>query len=185
MDATGTAGKVEFEWTPGAQIYHATFSPDGAYADCQRRSPRLFVGRQDRQRGRRAAASALCALRRLQPRWEDAAHRQRPALVVRDVALPQVPSEPKVSLTHNASVVYGEFSADGREILSVDFGGTARVWNVETAQERTELRRSEITLARLSLTEDAWRLRERTVSCESGTRQPALRSASPCRTSTG
>jgi WD40 repeat protein len=73
-------------------------------------------------------------------------------LAVWDVAvLPQGPSEPKVSLTHNGELVlYGEFSADGREILSVESGGTARVWNVETAQERTELRRSEITLATLS-----------------------------------
>jgi hypothetical protein len=30
-DATGTSGKAAFVWTPGAQIYHATFSPDGAY----------------------------------------------------------------------------------------------------------------------------------------------------------
>ena len=121
-------------------------------ADCQRGSPRPFVGRQDRQRGRRAAASRRVHYAAFSRDGKMLLTASEQLLVVWDVAaLPQVPSEPKVSLTHDGELVlYGEFSADGREILSVDFGGTARVWNVETAQERTELRRSEITLARLS-----------------------------------
>ena len=151
-DATGTTGKAEFVWTPGAQIYHATFSPDGAYALTASgdRLARLW----DVKTGKEAAALPhsryvrYAAFRRDGKLLLTASAQQ---LLVWDVAvLPQVPSEPKVSLTHDTPVIYGEFSADGREILSVDFGGTARVWNAETAQERTELRRSEITLARLS-----------------------------------
>lgn len=153
-NATGTAGKAEFVWTPGAQIHHATFSPNGAYAltASEDHLARLW----DVKTGKEAAA--LPHLRRVKyaafsrdGKMLLTASGQR--LEVWDVAaLPQVPSEPKVSLMHNdnALVIYGEFSADGQEILSVDFGGSARVWNVETAQERTELRRSEITLARLS-----------------------------------
>ena len=152
-DATGTAGKAEFVWTPGAQIYHATFSPDGAYAltASEDHLTRLW----DVKTGKEAAALPHPRRVRYAAFSRDGkmlltASDQR--LLVWDVAaLPQVPSEPKVSLTHDDKLVlYGEFSADGREILSVDSGGTARVWNVETAQERTELRRSEITLARLS-----------------------------------
>ncbi len=151
-DATGTTGKAEFVWTPDAQIYHATFSPDGAYALTA--SGDHLARLWDVKTGKEAAA--LPHPRRVryaafsrEGKMLLTASDQR--LVVWDVAaLPQVPSEPKVSLTHDAPVLYGEFSADGREILSVDFGGAARVWNVETAQERTELRRAEITLARLS-----------------------------------
>ena len=151
-DATRTAGKAEFVWMPGAQIYHATFSPDGAYAltASEDRLARLW----DVKTGKEAAALSHPRRVRYAAFSRDrkmllTASDQR--LVVWDIAaLPQVPSEPKVSLTHNASVVYGEFSADGREIFSVDFGGTARVWNVETAQERIELRRTEIIMARLS-----------------------------------
>jgi WD40 repeat protein len=152
LDATGTAGKAEFVWTPGTQIYHATFSPDGVYVltASEDHLARLW----DVKSGKEAAALPhsryvrYAAFRRDGKMLLTASAQQ---LLVWDIAaLPQVPSEPKVSLTHDTPVIYGEFSADGREILSVDFGGTARVWNAETAQERTELRRSEITLARLS-----------------------------------
>ena len=152
-DATRTAGKAEFVWTPGAQIYHATFSPDGAYAltASEDHLARLW----DVKTGKEAAALPhprrvrYAAFSRDGKMLLTASGQQ---LGVWDVAaLPQVRSEPKVSLTHDDKLVlYGEFSANGREILSVDSGGTARVWNVETAQERTDLRRSEITLARLS-----------------------------------
>jgi dipeptidyl aminopeptidase/acylaminoacyl peptidase len=140
-------------WTPGAQIYHATFSPDGAYV--------LTASDDDLARlwyiktGKEAAALPhphrvrYAAFSRDGKMLLTASGQQ---LGVWDVAAPpQVPSEPKVSLTHDDELVlYGEFSTDGREILSVTFDGTARVWNVWTAQERTELRHSEITLARLS-----------------------------------
>lgn len=152
-DTTGTDGKPEFVWTPGAQIYHATFSPNGAYAltASEDRLARLWNVKTGKE------AAALPHPRRVRyaafsrdGKMLLTASDQR--LVVWDVAaLPQVPSEPKVSLTHDDKLVlYGEFSANGREVLSVDFGGIARVWNVETGQERTELRRSEIRLARLS-----------------------------------
>jgi WD40 repeat protein len=152
-DATGTAGKATFVWTPGAQIYHATFSPDGAYVLTA--SDDDLARLWDVKTGKEAAALPhqhrvrYAAFRRDGKMLLTASGQQ---LGVWDVAaLPQVPSEPKVSLTHDDQLVlYGEFSADGREILSVDFGGTARVWNVETAQERIKLRRSEITVARLS-----------------------------------
>jgi WD40 repeat protein len=152
-EATGTAGKAEFVWTPGAQIYHATFSPDGAYAlsASEDRLARLWDVKTGKQAAalphpRRVRYAAFSRDRKMLLTASD----QR--LVAWDVAaLPQVPSEPKISLRHDAPVLYGEFSADGREVLSVDFGGTVRVWNVETAQERTELRRAEIILARLSL----------------------------------
>ena len=151
-DATGTAGKAEFVWAPGAQIYHATFSPDGAYAlaASEDHLARLW----DVKTGKEAAALPHPRRVRYAAFSRDGkmlltASAER--LAVWDfAALPQVPSEPKVSLTHDEMVLYGEFSADGREILSVDFQGTARVWDIETAQERTELRRSEIILARLS-----------------------------------
>lgn len=147
-----TAGKPEFVWLPGAQIYHATFSPDGAYAltASEDHLARLWDVKNGKEaaalpHSRRVSYAAFSRNRKMLL----TASGQR--LVVWDVAaLPRVPSESKVSLTHDAPVLYGEFSADGREILSVDFGGTARVWNVETAKERTELRRSEIRLARLS-----------------------------------
>jgi WD40 repeat protein len=152
-EATGTAGKAEFVWAPGAQIYHTTFSPDGAYAltASEDRLARLW----DVKTGKEAAALPhphrvrYAAFSRDGMRLLTASAE---LLLVWDVAvLPQVPSEPKVSLTHdNELVLYGEFSADGRKILSVDSGGTARVWNVETTPERPELQRSEITLARLS-----------------------------------
>jgi WD40 repeat protein len=151
-DAIGTTGKAAFVWTPGAQIYHATFSPDGAYALTA--STDHFARLWDVKTGKETAALShprdvsYAAFSRDGKRLLTASAE---LLLVWDVAaLPQIPSEPKVSLTHDELVLYGEFSADGREILGVDFGGTARVWNVETAQERTELRRSEITLARLS-----------------------------------
>jgi len=151
-DATGTAGKAEFVWSPGAQIYHAIFSPDGAYAltASEDHLARLW----DVKTGKEVAALPHPRRVRYAAFSRDGkmlltASAER--LVGWDVAaLPQVPSEPKVSLTHGAMVLNGEFSADGREILSVDFQGTARVWNIETAQERTELRCSEIILARLS-----------------------------------
>lgn len=151
-DATGTAGEAGFVWSPGAQIYHATFSPDGAYAltASEDRLARLW----DVKTGKEAAALPHPRRVRYAAFSRDGKMlltASAELLVVWDVAaLPQVPKEPKVSLTHDAMVLYGEFSADGREILSVDFQGTARVWNIETAQERTELRRSEIILAKLS-----------------------------------
>ena len=151
-DATGTAGKAESAWTPGAQIYHSTFSPDGAYVLTA--SEDHLVRLWDVKTGKEAAALphphrvSYAAFSRNGKMLLTASVQQ---LMVWDVAaLPQLPREPKISLTHDAPVLYGEFSADGREILSVDFGGTARVLNLETAKERTELRRSEIRLARLS-----------------------------------
>ena len=151
-NATSTAGKAEFVWTPGAQIYHATFSPDGAYVitGSEDHLARLWSVKTGKETAalphpRRVSYAAFSRDRKMLL----TASGER--LMVWDVAaLPQIPSAPKVSLAHDAPVLYGEFSADGREILSVDFGGTARVWKVETGQERTELRRSEIRLARLS-----------------------------------
>jgi WD40 repeat protein len=151
-NATSTAGKAEFVWTLGAQIYHAIFSPDGAYVITvsEDHLARLWSVKTGKETAalphpRRVSYAAFSRDRKMLL----TASGER--LMVWDVAaLPQIPSAPKVSLVHDAPVLYGEFSADGREILSVDFGGTARVWNVETGQERTELRRSEIRLARLS-----------------------------------
>lgn len=151
-DTTGTAGKAEFVWAPGAQIYHATFSPDGAHVltaseDHLARLWNVKTGKEDAAlpHPRRVSYAAFSRDGKMLLTASD----QR--LLVWDLAaLPQAPSAPNVTLAHDAPALYGEFSADGREILSVDFGGTARVWNVKAGQERTDLRRSEIRLARLS-----------------------------------
>jgi WD40 repeat protein len=149
---TGNTDKASYVWAPGAQIYHATLSPDGAYAltASEDHLARLW----DVQTGKEVAALphqrrvSYAAFSRDGKLLLTASGQM---LAVWDVgALPRVPSEPKLSLTHDEPVVYGQFAPDGRQLLSVDFGGTARVWNLETGQEQTQLQRSEITLARLS-----------------------------------
>jgi len=133
-------------------VSRVAFSPDGAYVltASEDRLARLW----NITTGREAAALPhprrvrYAAFSRDRKMLLTASDRQ---LAVWDIAaLPQVPTTPRMSLAHDDLVLYGEFSQDGRSIVSVDFHATARVWNVKTGQERTELRRLEIRLARLS-----------------------------------
>ena len=151
-ETTSTVGKAKFVLAPGAQIYHASFSPDGAYVltASEDRLARLWYVNTGKEitalrhphRVRHAAFSRngkmlLTASDRQLAVWDMA-------------ALPRAPAEPKLTLLHDDAVEYAEFSADGSAILSIDFGRTARLWNVKTGRERTEMRRKEIRLARLS-----------------------------------
>ena len=132
-----TTRKPAFVWQPGSQLYQASFTPNGAFVLTANEDglARLW----DVQTGKQAAAFAhdrRCALRRLQPRWEAAAHRQRPAATGVGCQRAAAGGHYTQGCRSNTEpVIYGEFSPDGHEILAVDFGATARIWNLVTGQD--------------------------------------------------
>jgi len=152
-DVRSAAPTREFTFAPGPQIYCAAFSPDGAYVvtGSEDRLARLWDVKTGEQIGalQHARRVKCAAFSRDGKRLLTASDDQ---LNVWDLAaLPQVPREPTTAVPHDGSPVETcEFSPDARQALSRDFHGTTRMWNLDSATERTELRREDTILATLS-----------------------------------